>query len=96
MYYLYILFCDDNTMYTGITTDVKRRFKEHCEGRAKGSKYTKVHKPQGVAYSVLIGSRAEASSFEYKVKHLKKDDKIKLINAKPNSVEKLQNFFSEI
>ncbi|MFH1536940.1 MAG: GIY-YIG nuclease family protein, partial [Patescibacteria group bacterium] len=42
MYTVYILLCGDNTLYTGITTDIKRRLLEHKEG--KGSKYTRAKK----------------------------------------------------
>ena len=43
MYYVYMLRCIDNSIYTGITTNVEKRFKEHLERGNKGAKYTKTH-----------------------------------------------------
>ena len=51
MYFVYILECEDNTLYTGITTDVERRFKEHSEG--KGGTYTRAKKVKKILYNLL-------------------------------------------
>lgn len=48
-YYVYMIRCTDNSLYTGITTDVKRRFAEHASGGPKGAKYTKKHAPKEIA-----------------------------------------------
>ncbi|MCJ8343825.1 MAG: GIY-YIG nuclease family protein [Cetobacterium sp.] len=63
-WYIYLLRCKDNSLYTGITTDIERRFKEHREG--KGAKYTKA---KGVINIKL----------EYKIKKLTKKYKEILI-----------------
>lgn len=78
MYYLYILLCEGNTLYTGITTDVERRFQEHCSG--KGGNYTRAHKPLKVIYSEAVGTRSEALKREYEVKSWPRDKKLQLIN----------------
>ena len=77
MYYVYILRCEKNCLYTGITSDVERRFKEHCEGT--GAKYTKSHKPLGVEAVWEASSKIEASRLEYRIKELKKTEKEDLI-----------------
>lgn len=78
-YYLYILETINNTLYTGITTDIKRRFNEHLNN-PKGAKYTKANKPNQIVYLEMFNSRSEASKKEYYIKHnLKRADKLDLI-----------------
>ena len=48
MYFVYILRCCDGTLYTGITTDVKRRLKEHLGEGGKGAAYTRMKPPTAV------------------------------------------------
>jgi putative endonuclease len=79
MYYLYILKCSDSTLYTGITTDLERRVKEHnCSVR--GAKYTAVRRPVEIVYSEEFPDRSEASKREAFIKNLSRTDKLKLIN----------------
>ena len=80
MYYVYILRCEDNTLYTGITTDVKRRFLEHSEDKVKGAKYTKAHKPKEIAAAWEVGTKSDASELEYRIKKLEKAEKETLIS----------------
>lgn len=77
MYYVYILRCEKNCLYTGITSDVERRFNEHCEG--KGAKYTKSHRPLGVEAVWEADTKNDASRLEYRIKMLKKEEKEDLI-----------------
>jgi len=78
MYYLYILKCADSTLYTGITTDLERRLKEH-NGSELGAKYTAARRPVELVYSQEFKDRSEASKQEYFIKSLSRADKIKLI-----------------
>lgn len=80
MYYIYILRCENRYLYTGITTDVERRFKEHCEGGEKGAKYTKAHKPLGVEAVWKADTKSDASRLEYRIKKLKKEEKEDIIS----------------
>ncbi len=80
MYYVYILRCEDNTLYTGITTDVMRRFAEHREDKVKGAKYTKAHKPKEIVAVWEAGTKSDASKLEYRIKKLEKSEKEKLIS----------------
>lgn len=79
MYYVYILRCEGNNLYTGITTDVKRRFEEHGEGKQKGAKFTKTHKPIKIEAVWETESKSDASKLEYRIKQLKKAEKEDLI-----------------
>lgn len=79
MYYLYILECADNTLYTWITTDINRRLEEHNSSKL-WAKYTSIRRPVKLIYSSEFENRSEASKEEYRIKKLKKEDKLKLIN----------------
>ena len=78
MYYLYILQCADKTLYTGITTDLKRRVVEHNSTRL-GAKYTASRRLVKLVYSKKFKNRSTASKEEARIKKLKKSEKLKLI-----------------
>lgn len=82
MYYVYILRCEGNTLYTGITTDVKRRFAEHSEGKIKGAKYTRARKPLRIETVWQVDNKIDASKAEYRIKKLTKAQKELLIEGK--------------
>ena len=67
MYYVYILKCADDTLYTGITTELERRVEEH-NGSEKGAKYTRVRRPVRLVYSEEYLDRSTASKREYEIK----------------------------
>ena len=69
MYYLYILECADGTIYTGITTDVERRVKEH-NGSKLGAKYTRARRPVKLIFQKEFESRSEAMIEEARIKKL--------------------------
>lgn len=73
MYFLYILECADGSLYTGITTDVARRFAEHQAGTA--SHYTRAHKAVRVVYTEPCTNRSIATKREIAVKRLSKAQK---------------------
>jgi putative endonuclease len=76
-YFVYILRCVDGTLYTGIATDVARRFAEHKEGR--GAKYTRAHKPVKIVYQEKVGTRSKAQSREAEIKKLSRTKKLAII-----------------
>ena len=78
MYHLYILKCSDGSLYTGITTDLKRRVMEHNEGKA-GAKYTRARRPVSVVYSRRFRNRSNASREESRIKSLTRSQKLELI-----------------
>jgi putative endonuclease len=77
MYHLYILQCSDKSLYTGITTDVKRRFNEHRLG--KGGHYTRARKVVKIVYSEKQKDRSSASKRELEIKGWSRNKKLKLI-----------------
>ncbi len=79
MYYLYIIECADKTLYTGITTDLKRRIAEHNNTKL-GAKYTTSRLPVKLAYSKKFKNRSLASKEEARIKKLKKPQKLKIIH----------------
>ncbi|MBE0504382.1 MAG: GIY-YIG nuclease family protein [Desulfuromonadales bacterium] len=74
---VYILRCSDNSLYTGITTDLARRFQEHLAGR--GAKYFRGRQPLQVVYLEAEHSRASASRREAFIKGLKREEKERLL-----------------
>lgn len=76
-WYLYIIKCRDGSLYTGITTDVKRRLAEHRDNR--GAKYLRGRGPLSLMFQKMIGSRAMALKVEHMVKKLPKHKKERLI-----------------
>ena len=78
MYYLYILKCSDKTFYSGITTDLPRRVKEHNSSKL-GAKYTRGRRPVKLVYSRKFRNRSTASRAEAKVKNLSRKEKLKII-----------------
>jgi putative endonuclease len=80
MYYLYILKCADKTLYTGITTDLKRRVGEHNRGKL-GARYTASRRLVKVVYSKKFKNRSTASRAEALIKTLSRADKLKLIKS---------------
>lgn len=79
MYYIYILRCQGDKLYTGITTDVQRRFEEHSKQRGKGAKFTRSHKAESVEAVWSAADRSLASKLEYRIKQLTKAQKLRLI-----------------
>ena len=86
MYYTYMLRCENNSIYTGITTDVKRRMEEHFSKDIKCAKYTKSHKPIKLECVWESENKVLASKLEYRIKTLNKKQKEGLI--KNNNLEK--------
>lgn len=80
MYYVYIIKCNDDSLYCGITVDLDRRVKEHNES-SKGAKYTRSRRPVKLVWSKLVGNRSEASKEECRIKKLSRLEKLKLINS---------------
>lgn len=76
-YFVYMLRCADNSLYTGYTTDLKRRLGEHCGGR-KGAKYTRLRRVEGIAAVWSAETLSAALRLEALIKHLKKSDKERL------------------
>jgi putative endonuclease len=79
MWWVYIIRCGDGSFYTGISTDVLRRFEEHASGSLKSAKYLRGRAPLKLIYCKEIGTRSEALVEERRIKRLSKTKKILLI-----------------
>lgn len=86
MWYLYILECQNKALYTGVTNDIERRFKDHQAGN--GGHYTSYNRPNRILYTEKFENKSEAEIREQQIKRwsrtkklaLIKGDKEKLIN----------------
>jgi putative endonuclease len=87
MYNLYILKCADKSLYTGITTDLKRRVGEHNSSKL-GARYTASRRPVKLVYSKKFKNRSLASIAEAKIKKLSRSAKLALL--KISSSKKLR------
>jgi len=77
MYFVYLILCKDRTIYTGITTDIKRRFQEHKGG--KGGHYTSSRKVIKVLYTENHQNRSSALKRESQIKGWRREKKLNLI-----------------
>ena len=81
-WYLYILRCKDNTLYTGITTDVARRLEAHRSG--KGAKYTRGRAPLELVYQENCGNHSDALKRELEIKAMSRKQKDEMIGRMGN------------
>lgn len=95
IYYIYIIRCTNNLLYTGITTDLDRRFDEH-KNSIKGAKFTKANTPLKLEIAWITNSRSSASKFEYAIKQLTKTQKENLINGSETITTIWDNEFNDI
>ena len=76
MWYVYILLCKDDSLYTGIANHPQKRFLDHQAG--KGGRYTRSHKPVKIVYLEKMLTKSQALKREQEIKSWKKTEKIKL------------------
>ena len=93
MYFVYILRCADDSLYTGITTDLKKRLRQHLGKISGGAKYTKSHPPIGIEAVWKAPDRQSASRLEYYLHHLTRGEKL-LSMGKTVYLEKTDESFS--
>jgi len=91
-YSIYIVECIDGTYYTGISTDLQRRIKEHNTNDRQGAKYTKSRRPVHLVFSKSnIKNRKLASIGEYFIKKLTRNQKKLIIDGDEEMVQLLKN-----
>ncbi len=78
-YFVYLLECEDKSIYTGITTDLARRFEEHKKG--KGGAYTRSHGARKIVYNEKKRTRGSALKREAQIKRMTRQEKIMMIKA---------------
>lgn len=79
LWFVYILRCADNSLYTGVTTDINKRLAQHNGIDKNGAKYTQARRPVELVYQETSQSRSGACKREYEIKCLKKSQKETLI-----------------
>lgn len=86
MAYIYIVRCDDDSLYTGITKDIEKRIKNHAQGKGPShAKYMRSHKPVEIMALWQTEDYKMAAKLEYAIKRVKRSQKLILIE-KPDSV----------
>ena len=79
---LYLVRTAQGSLYTGVTTDVQRRFVEHenKDKKNKGAKALRGKGPLKLVFKIVVGNRSDALKLEYRVKQLSRMDKDQLVN----------------
>ena len=77
-WFVYILRCADDSLYTGVTTDPQRRLREHNAGGKLGARYTRTRRPVALAHQEMAPGRAEAYRREAAIKKLTRHAKLAL------------------
>ncbi len=95
-WYLYLVRCHDGSLYTGITTNVARRFAEHQKNNYAGAKYLRGRGPLMLVFQKKLGSRSLALGVESKVKKLPKARKEELITASTRINEIIKQISSQL
>lgn len=79
-YYTYMIRCEDNSIYTGMTNNLEKRINEHISKEKNGAKYTKSHNAIKLEAAWRSKDKSLACKLEYYIKTLKKEQKENLIN----------------
>lgn len=88
MYYTYIIRCKDNSLYTGYTTDINRRMREHTTGI--NSKYTKSRGFLKLEVYFVCQSKSDAMKLEYKIKKKSRYQKLNIIESPEEFIQILK------
>jgi putative endonuclease len=81
---VYVIACSDASLYTGITTDIDRRFGQHASGR--GARYFRGRKPRRVVFLETGHTRSSAGCREAEIKHFSRSEKLRLIRSPLNQL----------
>ena len=88
MYYVYMLLCRDDSLYTGITPDLERRMRQHLGLIKGGARYTKLRPPKEMAALWTVPDKSAAAKAEYAIKRLTREEKQRLV-ANPDAAEEI-------
>jgi len=80
-WFVYMVRCADDSLYTGIATDIERRVGEHNSTGNLAAKYTRARQPVKLVYNEILVSRSEASKREYAIKKMTKAAKERMITS---------------
>lgn len=79
-FFVYILKCRDNSLYTGVSIDVKKRMEVHAKG--KGSKYVKTRRPFRLVHLEEYETKSQALKREYEIKQMPRYEKLAILNCR--------------
>jgi len=85
---VYIIYCSDESLYTGISNDVEKRYAQHVA--QKGAKYFRGRKPEKLVYLEEGHDRSSATKREIEIKKLSRDNKKQLIFSNRNQIQKIE------
>lgn len=91
---VYIILCSDGSLYTGITTDVSRRFGQHAN--RQGAKYFRGRQPKQLLYVENQHNRSSASQRESMIKKLNRTEKWQLIASEINQLPEVKNYHNDV
>lgn len=80
-WFVYIVRCSDESLYTGVTIDITRRLDEHNHDNRLGAKYTRARRPVSLVFQRQFSSRSEACQYECEIKRMTKLQKMQLTNS---------------
>ncbi len=83
---VYIVRCVDDSLYTGITNNIRRRIDEHNNNNRTASAYTRARRPVNLVYKETYSTRSLASKREYEIKQFSKNEKEALLSTVPEVV----------
>ena len=83
VWHVYLIRAGDGSLYTGVTTDVRRRLAEHEAGGRESARYLRGRGPLKLAFRKRVGSRNLALRVERRVKALSREEKERLVRSKP-------------
>lgn len=83
-WFVYIVRCSDDSLYTGVTTDIEKRIFQHNHCNKRGAKYTRVRRPVTLVYNEPANDRSSACQREYQIKQFSKRQKESLVMKNSN------------
>lgn len=101
-WYLYVIRTIEGCLYAGITTDVKRRYREHVTGSPRAARFLRARPPQALVFKRRIGSHSLALKVEYRFKQLTKGKKESIVKTgkiqfdrESGKIRTMKSFFAE-
>lgn len=80
---VYLLQCADGTLYTGVTTDVKRRLRQHNGELKGGASYTRARRPVTIVWCESCSNRSDAQRREAQIRRLSRREKLAMVDSHP-------------
>lgn len=84
---MYMIHCSDDSLYTGISNDISKRYEQHCN--LKGAKYFRGRRPKQLVYREGGHTRSTATKREAAIKKLSRKDKLQLLDSETNEIRHL-------